>query len=359
MSVYQNPKTGKWEARAHYRHPVTGYPVTRKRSGFDSENQAKLASKKLLFALMEELAAKKAPLWPDAVEATIKAKLNDGTWQTPTADNAKVVLAAVTYPAWVGRTVETVTTEEIRLLIKTQIGDKSKSYQQSVLKFIKAVFEHCVESGYIPRNPTPRIKHERVDKVDNVLNLAQAKKLVSDAFHQEIFWAPHWALALYTGMRNGELYALTWNDVDLENRRIRVTKSYNKKVGIKSTKTKHHRLVEINSELIPILSRLKESSLDNSDPVLPRSRDWDKGEQARELRHFLSAIGLPQVRFHDLRATWATIMLQTPGVSIASVMAMGGWKKMETMQRYIRKAGIAIEGITAQFSLADGGSANE
>lgn len=358
MSVSQNTKTGKWEARAHYRHPMTGYPVTRKKSGFDSKKQAEAASKKLLFALMEELASKKAPLWPEAVEATIKFKLNDGTWQIATADNVKIILTAVTYQSWVGRTVETITTEEIRLLIKNQLGDKSASYQQSVLKFIKAVFEYCVEAGYIARNPAPRIKHERIDKVDNVLNLSQAKKLVSEAANQGIFWAPHWALALYTGMRNGELYALTWNDVDLEGRRIQVTKSYNKKVGIKSTKTKHHRLVEINSELIPILLKLKESSLDKSDPVLPRNRDWDKGEQARELRHFLSAIGLPQVRFHDLRATWATIMLQTPGVSIASVMAMGGWKKMETMQRYIRKAGIAIEGITSQFSLS-GGTDNE
>lgn len=354
MSVSQNTKTGKWEARAHYRHPVTGYPVTRKKSGFDSKKQAENASKKLRVALIEELAAKKAPLWTDAVDSTIKFKLNEGTWQTPTADNAKIILTAVTYESWVGRTIETITTEEIRLLIKAQIGTKSASYQQSVLKFIRTVFEHCVESGYIGRNPAPRIKHEQIDRVDNVLNLVQAKKLILEAHQQKIFWAPHWALALYTGMRNGELYALTWNDVDLEGRRIQVTKSYNKKVGIKSTKTKHHRLVEINSELVPILLKLKESSLDKSDPVLPRSRDWDKGEQARELRHFLSAIGLPQVRFHDLRATWATIMLQTPGVSIASVMAMGGWKKMETMQRYIRKAGIAIDGITSQFSLSVG-----
>ena len=79
--------------------------------------------------------------------------------------------------------------------------------------------------------------------------------------------------------------------------------------------------------------------------MLPRIDKWDKGEQARELRMFLQGIGLPVIRFHDLRATWATLLL-SKGVEPIKVMIMGGWKDLKTMQFYVRKAGVEIKGIT-------------
>jgi len=79
--------------------------------------------------------------------------------------------------------------------------------------------------------------------------------------------------------------------------------------------------------------------------VLPRLKKWEKGEQARELRMFLIGIGLEPVRFHDLRASWATILL-SKGVEPIKVMKMGGWKDMKTMMIYVRKAGVDIKGAT-------------
>lgn len=84
--------------------------------------------------------------------------------------------------------------------------------------------------------------------------------------------------------------------------------------------------------------------------MLPRIDKWDKGEQARELRLFLMGLGLPRIRFHDLRATWATIML-SKGVEPIKVMVMGGWKDLKTMQFYIRKAGVNICGIYDELKL--------
>ena len=84
--------------------------------------------------------------------------------------------------------------------------------------------------------------------------------------------------------------------------------------------------------------------------VLPRMSAWDKGLQAKCLRMFLTGIGLPQVRFHDLRASWATIML-SKGIPPAKVMKMGGWKDIKTMMVYMRKAGLDIKGITDGLDL--------
>lgn len=72
------------------------------------------------------------------------------------------------------------------------------------------------------------------------------------------------------------------------------------------------------------------------------------------LRYFLEGIGIPTIRFHDLRATWATIMLSR-GIEPIKVMTMGGWKDLKTMQIYIRKAGVGIKGITDNLDLHNPG----
>ena len=91
--------------------------------------------------------------------------------------------------------------------------------------------------------------------------------------------------------------------------------------------------------------------------VLPRSWEWDKGLQARVLRRFCYLHGLPSVKFHTLRACFATQMLRS-GVEAAKVMKICGWKELKTMQLYIRLAGIEIQGITENLKLFPMGLGN-
>jgi integrase len=99
------------------------------------------------------------------------------------------------------------------------------------------------------------------------------------------------------------------------------------------TKSGDDRIVEIAPNLLALLRELKLLSPDTNF-VLPRIDMWDKGEQARELRMFLTSLGLPAIRLHDLRATWATVMLSKDLESI-KVMKMVGWKDIKTMQHYV------------------------
>lgn len=182
-----------------------------------------------------------------------------------------------------------------------------------------------------------------------VLTKDQVFKLLT--FTKEINheWYPIYAMALYTGLRNGELYALTWDKVDLDNRKALIDSAWNSKDGFKDTKSGDDRVIELAPELVYILKELKLKSADTAF-VLPTIDTWDKGEQARELRRVLEGLGLPRVRFHDLRASWATMMLSN-GIEPIKVMSMGGWKDLKTMQFYIRKAGVDIKGISDKLSL--------
>lgn len=214
-----------------------------------------------------------------------------------------------------------------------------------MIKYIKKVLDHAVECGYIDRNPMSRIKLKNNSKLKTVLNESQIKTLLLKSRECNHEWYPIWATALLTGMRNGELYSLKWEDVSFEQNLINVCSSWNRYDGFKSTKSGDDRYVEISKPLRIILNELRLRNL-NSEFVLPRIHKWDKGEQARILREFLSSIDLPEIRFHDTRACWATLML-SKGVEPIKVMKMGGWKDLKTMERYIRQAGVDIKGITA------------
>ena len=103
---------------------------------------------------------------------------------------------------------------------------------------------------------------------------------------------------------------------------ITVSSSWSIKDGFKSTKSGHDRIVEIAPPLMDLLRELKLQS-GGSKYVLPRLDKWDTGDQARELRMFLMGMGLPPIRLHDLRATWATI-LPSKGIEPIRVMKAGG-----------------------------------
>jgi integrase len=161
---------------------------------------------------------------------------------------------------------------------------------------------------------------------------------------------PVWAVAVFTGMRSGELYALRWSDVSFEEEKIYVNKSWSSKTGIGPTKSRRNRVVPICESLKLLLMQLKLKS-NGDDFVLPRIVDWDNGEQAKILREFCKTIGITQVKFHDLRATFITQML-LKGVSLAQVMSIVGHAELKTTDRYLRVAGSDLKGATEKLSFS-------
>ncbi len=182
------------------------------------------------------------------------------------------------------------------------------------------------------------------EKMPEILNTNEIRSLLKYAKQLEHSWYPIWAVALFTGLRSGELFALEWSKVDFEQRLLYVHQNWTNKQGFGPTKGRYWRVIPICPELLAFLKEIKLKT-GSSKFVLPHLHDWAQGRQAEILRGFCKSVGIPSVKFHALRACWATQLLKN-GVSQGLIMKMGGWKDAKTMMIYIRLAGIEVEGGT-------------
>jgi integrase len=234
------------------------------------------------------------------------------------------------------------------VLDQVLVQGRTKAFQKRLKNTINMIYNWGVENKIIrnvTQSPVYGLKITlKEEKRPEILKTEEIRKLLSEAREAKSKWFPIWALALLTGMRNGELYALKWSDVDFENNQITVQRSFNKRINeFKSTKAGYWRTVPISSELKNLLLDLSLSL--SSEFVLPRLIEWRKGEQAKRLKEFCIKINLPSVKFHTLRACFATQLISS-GAEPIKVMKICGWQDLKTMARYIRLAGIDERGIT-------------
>ena len=351
MGIKFNSKTNTFEAWFSKRPAKNVAPIRLARKGIKSEREAKKVERDLIGEVQKRIDTDKVPSW----EATVALYIEDCRYRglsEKTINSTQMCVSAHTADAWGKKSVDSITRDEVVALHKNAVGDKSQGHQKYMLKCFRLVFNFALDQGYISRSPVPMMKFKDGSKIMPVLNTEQAKRLLLQARQLNSEWYYHWVLALYTGMRNGELYALTWENVSLNENKIYVKEGWDSKNGFKPfTKSQWDRVVSIAPELLLTLKELKLKSKGDYF-VLPRLTAWDRGCQAIELRRFLTGIALPEVRFHDLRASWATMLLGS-GVEAIKVMNMGGWKDYKTMMIYIRKAGIDIRGGTDVLKLHD------
>ncbi len=141
---------------------------------------------------------------------------------------------------------------------------------------------------------------------------------------------PMFYLELTTGLRKGELVALLWSDLDVENRTIDVTKQAGRnadnEIVITRPKTETSiRRISIPQEAVDRLIQEHEKHPDN--PYMfpsPKTGEMYHPDSVVNIhKKILKDAGLEHIRFHDLRHTFATTALQN-GVDVKTVSSMLG-----------------------------------
>lgn len=231
---------------------------------------------------------------------------------------------------------------EIDQLIERVTEGRSSQTKKHLINYMNDIFKYALKKGYVGLNPCEQIERPRVRRKDpHVLSEAQARTLLLYLRKSFPVVFYHVALAIHTLCRAGELRALTWADVDFETRQININKTCDtKSKSIKQrTKNSENRKIPINDELLQILSKLKQDTFTApSDPVLPHWREFAAGEQSKVVRTICVQLGLPPIRFHDLRATGITILI-LKNVSLGKVQLVAGHRRITSLLHYLRLSG--------------------
>ncbi len=197
----------------------------------------------------------------------------------------------------------------------------SKSTANRFLSLLSRILNLAVQDGYAETNPAKYIKKfsESESKVEHILSVEDEERLmyVCPQYLKDMVF-----LALHTGMREGEIMALKWDCVDFKGREIRV----------EHTKSGKYRHVPMDSEVCVQLSSLFKKGeryvFVNKRTGKPYTNIFKTFDRYR------TKAGLKQIRFHDLRHTFLTRLVES-GADIGIVQLIAGHSDLKITQRYI------------------------
>jgi integrase len=160
------------------------------------------------------------------------------------------------------------------------------------------------------------VDHRPVD--ESILTPSDIRVLLE---HADARWRPLLYTAVFTGLRQGELLGLKWGDIDWQSRRIHVARQFSKG-RFTDLKTKHsRRRVDMADELVWVLKAWKlacpkrsgdDTEMADGDLVFPHTDGTPLNHGLLLRNGFYPALRrakLRRVRFHDLRHTFASLLI--------------------------------------------------
>src|SRR5436309_2133880 len=185
--------------------------------------------------------------------------------------------------------------------------------------------DNAVKWNILSRNVCDAVTPPRIPtKEQNVSTKEQAHTLLEEVRTQRV--GALLTLAITTGMREGDLLALHWQDITFEDSSLQVKRAvrYLKGYGYVESEpktAKSRRMIKLPVFVVDILTRHKAQQEEQrhevgsvwieKDLVFTNAQgDYFSSSTLRKVfRRFLVSIDLPHMRFHDLRHSAATILL--------------------------------------------------
>lgn len=216
-------------------------------------------------------------------------------------------------------------------------------------RILSQSMKYAVRQGYLGRNPCDLVVAPRaVKKAMRTLTPAEVEVLLKAAEGSQYY--PPIYMAINSGMRQAELLGLRWRDVDLDMLSVSVSQVLYKRRGVcifKEPKTTgSRRSVAMTPKLAQFLREYRAEresvcwhqgrplSLDDLVFAYPNGKPLDPCTLTHTFSRIAKGAGLDRVRFHDLRHTFASLMLMRGAKPKVISEALGHASVAFTMDTY-------------------------
>lgn len=245
-------------------------------------------------------------------------------------------------PAFGNQRIDQITGTDINAFLATKLvsgrvdgkGGLSPTYVRSIMLVMKAVLAYAAENRMCVPLQSKISKPQPIAKELPVLTRNEQELLVNICLTQIDETKACVLLSLYAGLRIGEVCALEWEDIDLDNRLIHVRKTVSRVSGTRETMARStlviaqpktiasFRDIPICSWLVPVLKQvhdMQHSSFVASSRagyVSPRTFDY-------RYHKLLKMAGIQMINYHALRHTFATRCIEA-GVDVKTLSELLG-----------------------------------
>jgi integrase len=247
-------------------------------------------------------------------------------------------------PFFGGRALERIDSDQISgfLAAKKKEGLATKTVINQLV-FLHGLFAFALKRGWVVANPVASVDRPQAAGADpdiHYLDLAELESLLG-AVPDDDFGATERALyltAAMSGLRQGELVALRWTDVDWRASRIRVRRNYTRQRFGTPKSRRSSRSVPMIERVARELGRHHRSSAFQSDEDLvfahPHTgHPLDASKLRKRFKEALERAELRPIRFHDLRHTFGT-HCASAGVPLRTLQEWLGHRDFKTTLVY-------------------------
>lgn len=209
-------------------------------------------------------------------------------------------------------------------------GQRSPKTVRNIVAVLTKALAVAVDWGYL--DEVPNVRRLRVPKPKmRFLSLTECEALEACTTG---YWAHMIFVARMTGMRIGELRALTWDQVDLDRMTVRIDRAvWRDRMSL--PKHDRVRVISLSETTAARLALHRTSALGQHSLVFPKADGEMRGQQrcGNALREIGTRAGTGPIGWHVLRHTFATTLVAA-GVNLRAVQDLMGHANLSTTMRY-------------------------
>lgn len=337
MSVTKDKNTGKWMSQIRVKD-WTGKEIHKKKRGFNTKKEALQWERDFINQSSGSLGMS----FMDFIELYIQDM--EKRLKPSTVANKRFLIDLKIIPYFGKFPLDAIKPTDIRKWqneLTSYRNEKGKPYSQTYLKTINnqitAIFNYAVKYYGLKENPCHKagsMGKKNADEMEfwtkdefSAFIEAMKERPASYAIFMTMY---------YTGIREGELLALTPADIDFDKDTLTINKSYQRLGGkdmITPPKTpKSNRVVMLPEVLKTVLHDYMEKcyGLQPDDRLFP----YNKSFLYREMQYGIDASGVKRIRVHDIRHSHASLLVELGFSPLLIAERLGHERVQTTMDTY-------------------------